>query len=267
MRVYFISVIVLLLMTLTPVVAAGQDQYEIKLTIDIDCICNDSLNSKLKGEFGIYANVSIRGNSGNNIDTLIRELKIKKEQTIALTQGNYKFIYTPSDSLERTNQFYLSIYPSYNEPIHLNCFYFNKRYPPLLEQMKEKDTLVITSTYVGNTYEGMLIPSHTVVIFKNQNKYYASYINNEYRQGHFQFRVATESFKTPKYESQISLNEEGIEKIKEFDANLLMVSINDNYNYYAGVKNSIMLNGKNITFYSKWYASHLLWNEINKTEQ
>ncbi|MNJ86461.1 hypothetical protein D3C87_39570 [compost metagenome] len=264
MRVHFISVIVLLLVALTPVAAAGQgqDQYEIKLTIDTTCICNNSLNSKLKGKFEIYANVSIRR---NYTDTLIRELKIKKEQTIALTQGNYKFIYTPSDSRESTNQFYFSIYPSYNEAIHLNCFFFNKRYQPLLEQMKEKDTLVIISTYVGNYYEGMLIPSHTVVIFKNQNKYYASYINSEYRQGDVEFVVATKSFKMPKYESQISLNEEGIEKIKAFDANLSMVSINDNFNYYDGVKNVIMLNGKNITFNSKWYSSLLLWDEINKT--
>ncbi len=44
-----------------------------------------------------------------------------------------------------------------------------------------------------------------------------------------------------------------------------MVSINNNFNYYDGVKNSIMLNGKTITFYSKWYSSLLLWNEITKT--
>lgn len=265
MRVYFISVIVLLLVTLTPVAAVGQDQYEIKLTIDTACICNNSLNSKLKGEFGIYANVSIRGNSGNRIDTLIRELKIKKEQTIALTQGYYKLVYTSSNSLKSTNQFYFSIYPSYNESIHLNCFFFNKRYPPLLEQMKEKDTLVITSTFDGDYHEGMLIPSHTVVIFKNQNKYYASYINSEYKQGDIQSIVPMKSFKMRKYESQLSLNEEGIEKIKEFDANLLMVSINDNFKYNGAVRNSIMLNGKNITFYSVDYSSLLLWNEINKT--
>ena len=267
MRAYSISVIVLLLVTLTPVAAVGQDQYEIKLTIDTACICTNSLNSKSKGEFGIYANTSIRGNSGNYIDTSSRELEIQKEQIIALTQGNYKFMYTPSDSLESTNQFYFSIYPSYNEPIHLNCFFFNKRYLPLLEQMKEKDTLVITSTWDGNYYEGMLIPSHTVVIFKNQNNYYASYINSEYKQGDVQSIVTTKSFKMRKYESQLLLNEEGIEKIKAFDANLFMVSINNNFNYYDGVKNSIMLNGKTITFYSKWYSSLLLWNEITKTNK
>lgn len=176
-------------------------------------------------------------------------------------------MYTPSDSLESTNQFYFNIYPSYNEPIHLNCFFFHKRYPPLLEQMKEKDTLVITSTWDGNYYEGMLIPGHTVVIFKNQNNYYASYINSEYKQGDVQSIVTTKSFKMRKYESQLLLNEEGIEKIKEFDANLFMVSINNNFNYYDGVKNSIMLNGKTITFYSKWYSSLLLWNEITKTNK
>lgn len=267
MRAYFISVIVLLLVTSTPVVAVGQDQYEIRLTIDTACICNNSLNSKLKGEFGIYANVSIRGNSGIYKDTLIRKVKIKNEQTIALRQGNYKFIYTPSDSRESTNQFYFRIYPSHNEPIHLNCFFLNKRYPPLLEQMKEKDTLVITSTYDGDYYEGMLIPSHTVVIFKNQNNYYASYINSQYKQGDIQSIVKMESFKTRKYEFQLSLNEEGIEKIKEFDANLSIISINDNFNYHDGVRNSIMLNGKNITFYSEGYSSLLLWDEITKINE
>lgn len=269
MRAYFILVIVLLLVTSTPVAAVGQgqDQYEIMLTIDTACICNNSLNSKLKGEFGIYANVSFRGNSGICKDTLIRKVKIKNEQTIALRQGNYKFIYTPSDSRESTNQFHFSIHTTYNEPIHLNCFFFNKRYPPLLEQMREKDTLVITSTYDGDYYEGMLIPSHTVVIFKNQNNYYASYINSQYKQGDIQSIVKMESFKTRKYESQLSLNEEGIEKIKEFDANLSMISINDNFKYNGAVRNSIMLNGKNITFYSEGYSSLLLWDEITKTNE
>ena len=243
----------------------GQDAYQLKLRIDTDCMCNDSINSQLNGEFGIYAHVAIRGNSGKNTDTLIRELAIKKEQTLFLTPGNYTIIYTPYDSLESTNQWYFSIYATYNEAIQLNCFFFNKRYPPLLEQMKEKDTLVITSTYVGNTYEGMLIPSHTVVIFKNNHNYYASYFNNEYRQRIGQFTTLTETYKMPHYESQLSLDEEGIEKIREFDAHLSRGSINNNLNDYPVVRNSIVLNGETITFYSKWYPSLLLWNEIITT--
>jgi len=261
MRLCFSNIILLLFLTLITDIALGQIQYEVRLTIDTVCLCNDSLNSKPEGKFGIYAYVPTPRNSGNYTDTLIRELEQKKEQTIILEQGNYKFIYSPSDSLEGENQYYFNLNP-YETQIDLNCFFFNKRYSPLLNQMRKRDTIVITSTYFGPTNDATFRPTHTLVIFRKQKKYYASY-----------FRIEQigppipiiNSLYIPKYETQILLTEEQIEKIKEFENNFLKLSINDNLNYDVSAKNKIWFKGKNISFYSREYVSLLLWNELNKT--
>ncbi len=241
----------------------GQYQSIIKLAIDTDCYCNDSSIENLKGKFGIYAySVGVPRNSNNYVDTLIRELDYKKEQTIALEQGNYILKYTPSDSIENTNQYYFSALP-YNYPIHLNCFFFNRRYPPMISQLIKGESIVFTSKYIGTTTGETLIPTHTVVIFKRRGKYYASYYKIE--QIETNIMVPNYTFQKPLFEPQLLLTEKQIQQIEEFEGTLSKLSINDNLKYEATSINSITLNGKRISFHSKGYVSLLLWDELNKT--
>jgi len=258
MKLRFSHIISFLFLTLMTKMAIGQSQIEIKLTIDTDCFCNNSSILKLNGKFGIYAYTPIPKYSVNYTDTLIKELEQKKEQIITLDQGNYKFIYTPNDSLERINQYYFSLNP-YETQIHLNCFFFNKRYSPLLDQMSKKDTIVISSTYFGNTNGETLIPTHTLVIFRKRKKYFASYYKTKHKETFL-------NLQSTKYESQILLSVGQVQQFREFEEKILNMSINDNLKYEATAKNSIRLNGKNISFYSIGYVSLLLWNELNKTK-
>jgi len=87
MKLSFSPIIPLLFLTLISSIALGQSQIEIKLTIDTDCFCNDSLASKLNGKFGVYAYTPIPKYSGNYADTLIRELKLKKSTNNNLSPG------------------------------------------------------------------------------------------------------------------------------------------------------------------------------------
>ena len=115
----------LLLLTLITNLVKGQSEIEIKLTIDSDCNCPDSLIIEPGSRFGIYAYTPVPKYSGNYADTLIRELDFRKERKISLEQGTYKFIYTPSDSSKQKSQFYFALNP-YETHVHLNCFSLTK---------------------------------------------------------------------------------------------------------------------------------------------
>ena len=259
MKISFSHIVPLLLLTLITSIALGQTQIKIKLTIDTDCVCNDSLTSKLNGKFEIYAYAPLT-NSSNYTDNLIKELKLEKEQTIFLEQGSYKFIYTPFDSSERKSQYYFAL-SNYETQIHLNCFFFNKSYPSLLDLMGKKDSFVISSTYYGITNGGTIVPTHTVVIFRKRKKYYASYYKSEQRG----LSIPAISIKGSKHKPQILLTEEQVKRFRQFEVNFLKLSINDNLSYEVNTKNNIWINGKNISFDSKGYIALLLWNELNKT--
>jgi hypothetical protein len=235
----------------------GQSQIEIELTIDTDCNCYDSLIIEPGSKFGIYAYTPVPKYSGNYVDTLIKELKIRKKQTISLEQGTYKLIYTPSDSSKQNNQYYFALNP-YETQVHLNCFFFNKNYRSVLDAMNKKDTVVINSTYFGNTNGQSIIPTHTVVIFKKHKKYYASYYKTEQRELIIEYT-------NPKFETQIVLSEEQLQQFRKFEENFLEISINDNLNFEVNSKNHIWIHDKIISFGSKDYVALLLWNELNKT--
>lgn len=234
----------------------GQAEIAIKLTIDTECECNDSL--RRQGKLGIYTYTSIPWSTGDHKYELIKELEVKTEQEIVLQQGTYKIIYTPSDSSEKKNQFYFALNP-YETQIHLNCFFFNKTYRSLLDIMdKKKDTVVISSTYFGNTNGETMIPTHTVVIFKKHKKYYASYYKTEQRELIIEYASS-------KFETQIVLSDEQLQRFRKFEENFLEMSINDNLNFEVNSKNHIWFHEKEISFDSKGYIALLLWNELNKT--
>jgi len=255
----FLHIISLLLLTLFTNIALGQTQIKVKLTIDTNCVCNDSLTSKFNGKFGIYSYAPLT-NSSNYTDNLIKELKLEKEQTITLEPGTYKFIYSPSDSSERKNQYYFAL-NQYETQIHLNCFFFNKSYHSLLDIMGKKDSFVISSTYFGITNGGTIVPTHTVVIFRKRKKYYASYYKTEQKG----LSIPAISTKSPKHKPQILLTEEQVHRFRQFEVNFLKLSINDNLSYEVNTKNNIWINGEKISFDSKGYIALLLWNELNKT--
>lgn len=250
-----------LLILITNVVS-GQSQIEVKITIDIDCECTDSLSTKSIGKFGIYTYTAIPWSDGDHKYDLLEEIEIKAEQRLTLQQGTYKLIFTPADSSQQKNQFYFAL-SQYATQIHLNCFFFNKNYPSLLGQLNKKDTIVMSSTYHGNTNDETIIPTHTVVIFKKNKKYYASYYKSE--QSGPQIAIQPFSHQQPKFDPQISLSEKQVQQFIEFEEDLLNRSINDNLNYEVNSKNNIWISGKKISFYSKEYITLLLWNELNKT--
>ncbi len=234
----------------------GQTETAIKLIIDTECECNDSLRAP--GKLGIYTYTSTPWSTGDYKYELIKELVIKTEQKLVLQQATYKIIYTPSDSSERKNQFYFAMSP-YETQIHLNCFFFNKSYPSVLDLMdKKKDTVVFSSRFFGNTDGETILPTHTVVIFKKRKKYYASYYKTMQRE-------LIMDFFYPKFETQIALSYEQLQLIRKFEENLLEMSINDNLNIEVNSKNHIWIHDKKISFDSKGYTALLLWNELNKT--
>ena len=74
--------------------------------------------------------------------------------------------------------------------------------------MNKKDTVVISSTYFGNTNGETMIPTHTVVIFKKHKKYYASYYKTEQRELIIAYAI-------PKFETQIVLSEEQLQRFRK----------------------------------------------------
>lgn len=263
MTVKHIYFTLLTLVILTPDKSFSQN--EINLYIDTDCICEDSTISTLEGTFGIYAYVVIPRYSGKYQDTLIKTLEFKPYQTINLEQGNYKLKFTPFDSTKKMSQYYFNYAPP-NNYYHLNCSFFKKKKTPLFSQMKKRDTLYISSTYCGNTHEMMPIPTHTLVIIKNHDKYYASY----YKQIRYEMQIVIlpkngYGGQIPKTDQQILLNEKQLQLIRQFEDNLVNIAIDDNLGYEAMAHSSIGLSGRKfISFYTKNYVSLNLWNEIRK---
>ncbi|MBL4703655.1 MAG: hypothetical protein JKY54_03990 [Flavobacteriales bacterium] len=124
--------------------------------------------------------------------------------------------------------------------------------------MSNNDAVVISSTYIGPTNDETSVPTHSVVIFRKHEKHYASYYKSEQRRP--LIWVQPISPQPPKFDPQILLSEEQVQQFRAFEENFLDLSINDNLKYQATANNSIRLNGKNISFYSKGYVGLLLWN-------
>lgn len=257
MKINTLHASLLALLTLVINVALGQSKIDIKLTIDTSCACSSVETSK--GKFELYDYAPVQKYSDNYTDILIRELEIKKEQTLSVEQGTYKLIYTPSDSSKRKSQYYFASNP-YETNIHLNCFFFNKNYHSALDLMEKRDTIVISSSYYGNTHDESIITAHTVVIFKKRKKHYASYYKTEQREP----KIDLNPTRFPNIKAQILLSDRQVQLFREFEQNLPKMSINDNLSYEINSKSSIWFNGKKINFYTNNYIALLLWNELNK---
>lgn len=257
-----LQIIISLFLILHTHLVTGQSLFEVKLTIDTNCLCQNSLITKQEGKFGIYAYTPVPKYSDNYSDTLISELEQKSEQSIFLEHGSYKLIYTPNDSTERKKQYYFALGP-YETKIHLNCFFFGKTYASLIDQMGKKDTLIISSTYFGMTHEESIIPTHTLVLTRKRKKYYASYYNFEQR-GIMGLDFSLISEKNGDYENRILLTEDQVLQFRDFEKKLLDLSINDNLSEQINSKNYIWINTTKIDFDSKGYVALTLWNELSE---
>ena len=146
------------------------------ITIRIDTqLCTDCL--PLDGTLGIYETLepNQRGDSFKDKDSLVKQLKLVKNQIIKLDetynlhQLNIK--YTPRDSNLRVMKTPLVGYHNKNNTITLNCY--SLRQPiPLLDQLAENDTLTITSEYCGNSHAGMAFSRTCVRIMKQESDFY-----------------------------------------------------------------------------------------------
>lgn len=259
----------LLLLSLTLITNTFFAQFKTTITISIDtnCSCNNLKKKDLNGKFGLYAyNVAVPKYSNNYIDTLVQVLDLKNEQNITLDQGSYKLIYTPNDSLKKSNEHYIT-----NPKINLTCFFFNKSHSSLIRQMGKKDILVFSSTYFGITNDDTIIPTHITAIYKKGKKFYVSYIKNEHKSFQISYIdvLPTGSFKSKFVlpESKYLLTEEQLELIIKFEKNLWKMATDNNLGNGLTAKSSIKLNNKEIRFYSKGYISLALWNEITQSHK
>lgn len=242
-----------------PFTSPAQDT--LHLTMDTNCFCNDA-SRELQGTFALHATTSFYASSGSRDyyrDTLLFAVNRLPEQYIVLPKKSnmlwdLRLVFTPNDTSQPVTKA-----PVYPMNIHLNCFFFQQRYPSFLDQMNNHDTLTIQSDYFGVTHEMMTTPIYTLRIIRSKNIYFADFIEQQNRP----FRVR------PKIEEsspsqRLLLTDEQIQIFRNYEDNFLKQSDAADLGG-AHSSNTIQLNGKTVSFMTQRYISLLMWNEFLAT--
>lgn len=229
-------------------------QVSINLTIDISCISSSQL--KMEGKFELYEMVSVTPYSSATMDTLVKQLDYVATQTLNLSQGHYKIIFTPLDSILASNVYYFYTYTNMPD-IDLTCFFFNRNYPSFLERMKSTDTLIFYSSYYGNTHEEMRIPASQTSIIKKGDGYYMAYKRCDYYQHN---PIPTQARTTGKH--LIKLTKRQVQLLGEFETQILEGTIRNNLTESPQAFNKIYGHNKAISFYSNFLFSDRLYQRI-----
>lgn len=252
-----LHVIALTIFNLFSFVYQVRGQIHINLSIDTICECADNNLDTIQGTFALYEVVPNRPYSSELMDTLVKRLDYIHFQKLVLGESRYKLIFIPFDSTKKSNIHYFHTYPNIPD-IHLNCFFFNKNYPPFLDQMNEEDSLIFYTSYFGKTHEEMLIPAHQVSIFRKQNTYYAAYSRCDYY-SHDPILTRPSVGK-----ALILLTEKEVTLIREFQLKIRTAVIKDNTLEYPKTHHRIYLRDQQILFYSKSSINESLYTLLHR---
>lgn len=232
-------------------------QIKLNLSIDTLCDCTNATKQNIQGTFGLYRYLRQNPYSDVSNDTLIQVLNYVPKQSLDLAPSTYTLIFTPFDSTLSPNTHYFFTYQGMPS-IHFTCFFFNKNYKPLIDQMEVNDTLSFYSSYYGRTHEEMQIPASQVSIVRKENSYYVAYNKCAY----YQHEVI---LSTRSIDLQLRLlTKKEVALIRQFEIELSKSSIKNNLLGEAQAKNLIRLGDKRIPFYSKWSISDVLQQILSK---
>lgn len=241
-------------------------QTSFDLVIDTHCDSSKSEEEKMTGTLGLYATV-LNPSINQNKDTLLAIIPYKARQTVlfeneAKNLYNFWLIFIPSDQTESPRSLYIGSPTSEVQAIHLNCYFFYKTYPSFIQQLKNGESLTITSTYFGVTHEEMAIPSYTVLFFKKKDQIYASFSESYHFTHNIEIKPQTNAGeKQYDTDKMTLLSDLQIMEVVETERQILN-HILDDFSPNAIATTTIAIHGQEITCYTSSYYSQMLWQKL-----
>lgn len=236
------------------------------LVIDTHCDSLKSEEEKMTGTLGLYATV-LNPSINQNKDTLLAVIPYKARQTVSFENEaknlyNFWLIFIPSDQTESPRSLYIGSPTSEGQAIHLNCYFFYKTYPSFIQQLKNGESLTITSTYFGVTHEEMAIPSYTVLFFKKRDQIYASFSESYHFTHNIEIKPQTNAGESqPDTDKMTLLTDLQIKEVVEMEHQILNYILDD-LSPNARAKTSIVFRDQEITSYTSSYYSRMLWEKL-----
>lgn len=237
MKLFTPHFVLVLLLFYFCTLSRAQKAFTVKLEIDTTGLDIDNL----EGTFGLHAEYSKYAYSSNTPrrDSFIRQTPITPIQYVKVPAAtlylhNYSIQYAPADSNLKSRKIRLEYFYSEKDTTtySLNSYFFYQAPTSFLDNMKEKDTLILSSTYSGESHEMMPIPSYALAIVKDGEQYQALYFEQT-RYFHqlidIRPRHPSRIHPFPKPTASLILDKKHLSIIQDYEKKLPTVIRFDNY--------------------------------------
>jgi hypothetical protein len=255
----------------------AQKHFVVQLEIDMQGIDSSALN----GTFALHSKFRRSLSSSFYEDTLLLPIILKKNQCIHIPAANnqlggFHLQFTPNQTElpSRINYLYRYHYGKDTITVALNSYFFNQSPPSFLDDMREDDLLVFHSQYSGMSHEMMLIPHHSLSIYKKENQYYAFYSKQELYSHNIgvvhkdPISLETLTIDSTIMENRILLDSTHLALIRQFEATLWeKVYFDEEYSSgFPPNKSRISLRQKHYLFRADGHIGLELWKNLQAQE-